>query len=452
METPGLVVQQATSLAEGENGAETEATTGVEGEVIREAAGDMARKTSTFAEPTERESLTAEAGLISGGVRDSMMKAEYNVANKKWKNYAKAKKVAAIFNKLLVSIMTRQPDNVHKFLEIALTIDADIAVAVEKHNAGLHEEAAAAFEGVREHVEIVYGPRHDKMGMVLMSLANAKEEVHEQAEAVKLYEETLSILRESTTVDHNAVISVLNQLAALHITMHNFDLSIPPLEEALAAVREVGGDEDTAENEGDVLANMGVAKKELGDHAGASMALEEAASLFEQAGVVGEKLADVHNNLAEVFESMDNYSKAKGAYERSIEIREESLVPGHRSTIDTINLLAMLEYHNEKFEPAFGHAMRAMDMMEEAHDNLDRKPRLDAEEIFKTGNHNAAMALAQKALRSYRKQIRHVTRSVSRSFRSDATSVMIETGDAVAAVEAVPESVREGEVDSARDS
>jgi len=152
-----------------------------------------------------------------------------------------------------------------------------------------------------------------KRARVLLMLGNLAKRRGDAADALQLYSEGLSVLRELE--DRKGIVVALNNLSTLYIERGDFQLALPLLEESISLKRELGDRRGLAVS----LMNQGEVRKAQGEYAQAMAVTEDGLAIFQSLGdSQGEALA--YNNVGEIAEAAGSDTQALEAYVQSLAI------------------------------------------------------------------------------------------------------------------------------------
>jgi predicted ATPase/DNA-binding XRE family transcriptional regulator len=152
-----------------------------------------------------------------------------------------------------------------------------------------------------------------KRARVLLMLGNLAKRRGDGEEALRLYLEGLSALRE--LIDPKGIVVALNNLSTLYIERGDFQLALPLLEESISLKRELGDRRGMAVS----LMNLGEVRKAQGHYAQAMALTEDGLAIFHSLGdSQGEALA--YNNVGEIAEAGGNDGRALEAYTQSLAV------------------------------------------------------------------------------------------------------------------------------------
>jgi predicted ATPase/DNA-binding XRE family transcriptional regulator len=150
-----------------------------------------------------------------------------------------------------------------------------------------------------------------KRARVLLMLGNLVKRRGDAEEALRLYSEGLSVLRELD--DPKGIVVALNNLSTLYIERGDFPQALPLLEESISLKKELGDRRGLAVS----LMNKGEVHKAQGQYAQAMTLTEDGLAIFQSLGdSQGEALA--YNNVGEIAEAGGNDSRALEAYTQSL--------------------------------------------------------------------------------------------------------------------------------------
>ncbi len=152
-----------------------------------------------------------------------------------------------------------------------------------------------------------------KRARVLLMLGNLAKRRGDGEEALRLYLEGLSVLRELE--DPKGIVVALNNLSTLYIERGDFQQALPLLEESISLKRELGDQRGLAVS----LMNQGEVRKAQGQYAQAMALTEDGLAIFQSLGdSQGEALA--YNNVGEIAEAGGDDSRAVEAYTQSLAV------------------------------------------------------------------------------------------------------------------------------------
>lgn len=244
--------------------------------------------------------------------------------------------------------------------------------AIELSNAaGLHRDrgeyaqALPLYQRSLSIIEQLFGPEHPAVAVALNNLGVLYRDMGEHGKALPLYQRSLYIREQGAGPDDPSVATALNNLAALYQAMGDYAEALPLYRRALAIREKTYGPEhaDVAVS----LNNLASLYRAMGEYAQALPLYRRALALAET--LLGPAHADTAmglNNLAAAYESLGEPAKALPLYERSLKIVEQVLGPQHPNTGIALNNLALVYRDMAEYQRALPLYQRALAIWEQS--------------------------------------------------------------------------------------
>ena len=238
----------------------------------------------------------------------------------------------------------------------------------------------------------------------LTSLASVLQAEGENDEAESLIHEALALARAEEGAGGPTVASILSDLAAVHRARGEYEAAESRAREALDIRRAIGD----AAGLSDTLSGLGVLLGDVGRHADAIAALEEAVAFGRQAfgdlhtsvalaqcalarerhragqldeavasfaacierrrRLLGDRHADVAlslNNLALVHSDRNEYETAERLFGEALSIQRAAFGDRHRAVAGTLNNLAVLAFQRQHYDDAASRFRELVDLWRE---------------------------------------------------------------------------------------
>ncbi len=228
------------------------------------------------------------------------------------------------------------------------------------YDTGDAREAIKYYEQALSIDKEVYGERHPNIATRLNNLGSAWKDLGEAKKAIEYFEQALSIDKEVYGEKHPHVAATLNNLGLAWQDLGEAKKAIEYFEQALSIVREAYGEKHP--HVAATLNNLGLAWQILGDAKKAIEYYEQALSIVREA--YGEKhphVATTLNNLGLAWKDLGDAKKAIEYFEQALSIVREVYGEKHSRVAATLNNLGGAWY-------ALGDAKKAIRYFQGAYD------------------------------------------------------------------------------------
>jgi len=213
-----------------------------------------------------------------------------------------------------------------------------LASIIQNHHAALRTEITH-HERILSESRKAFEPEVHRVASFAGNLASGYSELGRYGEAVRLDEETLSIMERVLGPEHPDTLSSRNNLAGGYRALGRYEEAVRLTEETLSIRERVLGPEhpDTLSSRN----NVAIGYRTLGRYEDAVRLDEETLPIMER--VLGPEHPDTfasRNNLAIGYHSLGRYGEAVRLFEETLRIREQVLGPEHPNTLASRNNLA----------------------------------------------------------------------------------------------------------------
>ncbi|NQU15796.1 MAG: CHAT domain-containing protein [Desulfobacteraceae bacterium] len=266
---------------------------------------------------------------------------------------------------------------------------------------GRHSEAIRLFEEALSMGEKALGQEDLLVIIILDNLASQYKSISDYSRAELLFQRSLTIREKVFGQSHHNVAIGLDSLALLYYDLHDYSKAASLFKRSLE-IREKELDLDPQ----DVAARLNIIAllyQNLGEYSKAEALYKRALAIQEKAlGSDHPDVATSLNNLAMLYQKLGDYSKAEPLCKRSLVIREKALGPDHSNVATSLSNLAVLYQTTGDYSKAETLYMRSLAIQEKAlgpnHNNVGKILNNLAVVYQALGDYSKAEALFERAL------------------------------------------------------
>lgn len=208
------------------------------------------------------------------------------------------------------------------------------------------DEAIDVFESARRSHKDKYGETHHLVGTALHNIGVIHLHAEHYDQALESFREAVNVRTASLGPEHPDVAASLTKTGLVLAALNDYDSAIITFNSVLRVQRATLGAHHP--EVGKVLSNIGCIHYELGDLASSKMALEEAVEIDRNScrkrgdsAMAKLTLSCTLSNAGFVYEKKKDSGESIVAYEEALQIQRNVLGPVNRSTVTTLECLAV---------------------------------------------------------------------------------------------------------------
>ncbi|MDZ7960973.1 MAG: CHAT domain-containing tetratricopeptide repeat protein [Aulosira sp. DedQUE10] len=217
------------------------------------------------------------------------------------------------------------------------------------------------------------------------------------AEALKLFEQALTIIREIKYTIGEAV--VLNDIGEVYRKLNQYPQALKAMESALAIVKQI----DDKAAQGGTFNNIGLVYRDLGEYAKALDYFQQAIAITNQVGKK-EQQGSMLTNIASVYNRLGDYTKALDYFQQALAHYQQ--VGDQQQQGFTLNYIGLLYQTWGEYTKAFEYFQQALVIHKQVSDKVGEGISLNniGSVYYNLGQYAKALDFLQQAL-AIRQQI-----------------------------------------------
>jgi tetratricopeptide (TPR) repeat protein len=210
-----------------------------------------------------------------------------------------------------------------------------------KHAQGQYEEAIKLFENALSIEQQSLLPNHPDFASSCGNISLVYDSMGDYPRALSSYEKVLTIQQQSLAPNYPDLASSYSNIGTVYHNMGDYSKALSSQEKALKIQQQslVPNHPDLAKSYG----NMGNVYQNLGDCHKAFLSYEKTLAIQQHSLPPNHSdLASSYNNIGNVYQNTRDYPKAFSSHQKALTIRQQSLPPNHPDLASSYNNIGLV--------------------------------------------------------------------------------------------------------------